>query len=154
MTEKEIQPIVIDGKIIDLNTKEVIEDLNIGTNKFKDIKTRKSGNLTIKMTENKQLTHRQVLDLIEEVYQDYFIIFQNDKMEFRDFAILENVLIKIQEKLKETKPKNKLKEFRVVYGDTFGGFRVTNDEYSVSLINEDDAVKVCNMLNRIRRSME
>lgn len=52
------------------------------------------------MTE-KQLTYKEVLGLIEGVYQDYFRLFQHDKMEFRDFAILENVLIKIQEKLKE-----------------------------------------------------
>ena len=39
MTEKEIQPIALDGKIIDFKTKEVIEDLDKGINKFKVIET-------------------------------------------------------------------------------------------------------------------
>lgn len=39
MTEKEIQPIAIDGKIIDFKTKEVIEDLDKGINTFKVIET-------------------------------------------------------------------------------------------------------------------
>ena len=33
MTEKEIQPIALDGKIIDFKTKEVIEDLDMKKNK-------------------------------------------------------------------------------------------------------------------------
>lgn len=98
----------------------------------------------------KQLTYRQVLDLIEEVYKDYFRIFQDDKMEFKDFAILENVLIKIQEKLKEAKPESKLKEFQVEYDGDIEGFLVTNDYYSISLRSERDALTVCNMLNQIR----
>lgn len=39
MTEKEIQPIAIDGEIIDFKTKEVIEDLDKGINNFKVIET-------------------------------------------------------------------------------------------------------------------
>lgn len=102
----------------------------------------------------KRLTHRQVLDLIEEVYTDYFRIFQDDKMEFKDFAILENVLIKIQEKLKEAKPENNLKEFQVEYDEDISGFLVTNDYYSISISSERDALTVCNMLNQIRRDLE
>lgn len=102
----------------------------------------------------KRLTHRQVLDLIEEVYKDYFGIFQDDKMEFKDFAILENVLIKIQEKLKEAKPESKLKEFQVEYDGDIGGFLVTNDYYSISLRSERDALTVCNMLNQIVGDVE
>lgn len=102
----------------------------------------------------KRLTHRQVLDLIEEVYQDYLNIFQDNKMEFRDFAILENVLIKIQEKLKEVKPESKLKEFQVEYGDETGGFLVTNGYYVISLKYEIDALTVCNMLNQIVGDVE
>lgn len=100
------------------------------------------------MTE-KRLTYRQVLDLIEEVYSDYFKIFQNDKMEFRDFAILENVLIKIQEKFKEASPETNLKEFQVEYDEETRSYLVTNDYYVISLKSEVDAYTVCNMLNQI-----
>lgn len=100
------------------------------------------------------MTYRQIMDLIEEVYSDYFRMFRDDRMEFRDFAILENVLIKIQEKLKEAKPESKLKEFQVEYDEEFGSFLVTNDYYVISLKSEVDALTVCNMLNQIVNDVE
>ena len=105
------------------------------------------------MTE-KRLTHKQVLNLIIEVYQDYVKLFQNDKIEFRDFAILENVLIKIQEKLKEAKPETNLKEFEVEYDEGIRGFLITNNYYSIALNSERDALTLCNMLNQIVSDVE
>lgn len=42
-----------------------------------------------------------------------------------------------------------LKEFRVEKSERIQGFCVTNDDYSVVLIKENEANMVCNMMNRI-----
>lgn len=42
-----------------------------------------------------------------------------------------------------------LKEFRVEKSERIQGFCVTNDDYSLVLIKENEANRVCNMMNRI-----
>lgn len=45
-----------------------------------------------------------------------------------------------------------LKEFRVEKSHRINAYCVTNDEYSVVLIKENEAYMVCNMINRLVRS--
>ena len=42
-------------------------------------------------------------EILEDVFEMYLEIFKQDKMNFNEFAILENVLIKMQNKLKEVR---------------------------------------------------
>lgn len=44
---------------------------------------------------------------------------------------------------------NELNWFRVEKSERIRGFCVTNDDYSVVLVKENEANMVCNMLNRI-----
>lgn len=50
---------------------------------------------------DKKISAKEFLNMIEDVYCDYFTLFQEDKMNYTDFAILENVLIKIQMKVRD-----------------------------------------------------
>lgn len=50
---------------------------------------------------DKKISAQEFLKIVEDVYHDYLKMFELDKMSFTDFAILENVLIKIQNKVKE-----------------------------------------------------
>lgn len=52
------------------------------------------------MTE-KQFTEKEISNAIEEVIKDYVILFQNDKMNYTEFALIENVVIKLQGKFRE-----------------------------------------------------
>lgn len=52
------------------------------------------------MTE-KRFTEREICDILEEVIGEYIQHFINGKMTFGEFAIIENLVIKIQNGFKE-----------------------------------------------------
>lgn len=52
------------------------------------------------MTE-KRFTEKEIINAIEEVTKDYITLFQNDKMSYSEFALIENVVIKLQVKFRE-----------------------------------------------------
>lgn len=49
----------------------------------------------------KRFTQQEVHDILEEILKEYIQHFVNGKMTFGEFAIIENLVIKIQMGLKE-----------------------------------------------------
>lgn len=98
------------------------------------------------MTANK----RFIID-VEETTQENalfengkFVCFEDDTDEYLKKI---NELADGNERLKE-----QLQEFRVEKSNRINAFCVTNDEYSVVLLKENEAYMVCNMINRLIRS--
>lgn len=50
---------------------------------------------------DKRFTQQEVHDILEKILKEYIQHFVNDKMTFSEFAIIENLVIKIQMGLKE-----------------------------------------------------
>lgn len=55
------------------------------------------------MTEEKIYTEREVSEKIQKVFKDYIQLFQADKMDYPEFILVENILIKLQLEFKEVK---------------------------------------------------
>lgn len=49
------------------------------------------------------ISYDKLDEILEDVFGMYLEIFKQDKMNFNEFAILENILIKMQNKLKEVR---------------------------------------------------
>lgn len=49
------------------------------------------------------ISYNELDKILEDVFEMYLEIFKLDKMDFNEFAILENILIKMQNKLKEVR---------------------------------------------------
>lgn len=49
------------------------------------------------------ISYDELDKILEDVFELYLDIFKNDQMNFNEFAILENILIKMQNKLKEAR---------------------------------------------------
>ena len=50
---------------------------------------------------DKQITEKQTHKIISDVFEDYTNLYASNRMDFREFAIIENILIKLQLKFKE-----------------------------------------------------
>lgn len=50
--------------------------------------------------------------------------------------------------------KKQLQEFRVEKSNRINAFCVTNDEYSVVLLKENESYMVCNMINRLIKELK
>ena len=52
------------------------------------------------MTE-KQFNGTEINQIIKNVFNDYIVLYQNGRMNFKEFAIIENILIKLEMAFKE-----------------------------------------------------
>ena len=52
------------------------------------------------MTE-KQITSAEASKIVKEVFDDYIQLYQMDRIDFKDFVLIENILIKLQLKFEE-----------------------------------------------------
>ena len=50
---------------------------------------------------DKQITEKQAHKIITDVFEDYTTMYANNRMDFRELAIIENILIKLQLKFRE-----------------------------------------------------
>lgn len=53
-----------------------------------------------RMTE-KRFTKEEIIDIVDEVFKNYVLLFQDDKMKYAEFVLVENILIKLQIKFNE-----------------------------------------------------
>lgn len=73
-----------------------------------------------------------------------------------EFSILgEDELVDIINDLNDENKqlKKQLQEFRVEKSNRINAFCVTNDEYSVVLLKENESYMVCNMINRLIKEL-
>ena len=53
------------------------------------------------MTNKDQISIEELQEIIQTIFTDYITHYQADKMSFSEFVIVENILIKIDAKLRE-----------------------------------------------------
>ena len=53
------------------------------------------------MTDEKIFSQKDIEKIVDRVYKGYLNIFYANKMNFTEFAILENVLIRLQEEIRK-----------------------------------------------------
>lgn len=99
------------------------------------------------MTENKRFTIKQIDNFNHGIKVTDVIMDDGIELPQSTVCDLLNDLSKNNEHLKK-----QLQEFRVEKSNRINAFCVTNDEYSVVLLKENEAYMVCNMVNRLIKS--
>ena len=53
------------------------------------------------MTGETTLTQSEIFKIIDNIYSQYIYLFQHDKIDFHEFSIIENAIMKINIQIKE-----------------------------------------------------
>ena len=84
--DKTAFPIRYNGFIDSENIKKIADEMNALAKQQEDV-----------------ISYDDLDEILEDVFELYLDIFKNDQMNFTEFAILENILMKMQNKLKEAR---------------------------------------------------